>query len=306
MIKRIPFAPFPVKQMKIFSEPFKGIGKKINKMFPGLEKNLLQAGTGINAETYSSMMAFSLLFYFAIFSVVFIIVFGKIITSFSLIGGVRIPHFILLGLVVALAVAGMMFFQMLMYPKMQIKKRVRAIENNLVFALRAMLVQIKSGVSLFNALSMIAASKRFGQLSEEFKGAVDNISTGMAEEKALQQIASKNPSPYLRKAIWQIINGMKAGADVSDVLGESLSSIVREQQIGIEKYGNSLKILSLMYLMIGVIIPALGITFLIVIGSFPKIQIEEVMFWVLLAGLILAEFMFMGIMKSKRPNLMSD
>jgi len=306
MKKSVPFAPFPIKQMKIFSEPFKGVGGKINKMFPALKENLMQANTGVSSEDYSAMMVFSSLFYFIIFSVVFVVLFSKLVTTFSILGPIRIPHSILVGLVVALAVAGLMFVQMLMYPKMQIKKRVRQVERNLVFALRAMLVQMRSGVSLFNALSMIASSDRFGYLSEELKEAVDNISTGMSEEKALQQIALKNPSPYLRKAIWQIINGMKAGAYISDVLSESVSTIVREQQIGIQKYGNNLKILSLMYLMIGVIIPALGITFLIVIGSFPKIEISEILFWALLGGLVLAEFMFMGIMKSKRPNLMSE
>jgi len=99
---------------------------------------------------------------------------------------------------------------------------------------------------------------------------------------------------------------MKAGADISDVIQESVSTMVREQQIGIQKYGSSLRILSLMYLMIGVILPALGITFLIVIGSFPKIKITEIMFWGLLGGLLLMEFMFIGIIKSKRPNLMGD
>ena len=98
---------------------------------------------------------------------------------------------------------------------------------------------------------------------------------------------------------------MRAGADVSDVLAESVASMTREQQIEIQKYGNSLKVLSLVYLMMGVIIPALGLTFLIVIGSFPKMNISEMLFWAMLGALVLAEFMFVGLMKSKRPNLMS-
>ncbi len=160
-------------------------------------------------------------------------------------------------------------------------------------------------MSLFDSLYMISSTKRYGQLSAELKEAVDSISTGVSEEVALQELAVKNPSPYLRKVLWQIVNGMKAGADVSDVLSESVASITREQQIEIEKYGNSLKMLPLVYLMIGIIIPALGVTFLIVIGSFPKMQISELMFWAMLGALVIAEFMFVGLMKSKRPNLMS-
>ncbi len=88
---------------------------------------------------------------------------------------------------------------------------VREIESNLIFALRTILVQIKSGVSLFDSLYSISSGKRYGELGAELKEAVDNISTGVSEEVALQELAVKNPNPYLRKVLWQIVNGMKAG-----------------------------------------------------------------------------------------------
>ena len=305
-LKKIPFLPFPTKNVIKMSQSFRGLGEKVQKMFPFLEKDLDLAAIGIKVEDYCAIIVFTFIFYFIIFALLITALLSKFILSFTKIGPVFIPHYLIVGIVVGLAVALLFGVQLIAYPKMVIKKRIRAIDSNLVFALRSMLVQIRSGVSLFNALSMISNSNRFGELSVVLKKAVDKITTGTSEDVALREVATNNPSNYLRKAIWQITNGLKAGADISDVLSESVSSIVREQQIGIEKYGSSLRILSLMYLMIGVIIPALGITFLIVIGSFPKIEISEMLFWALLGGLILAEFMFMGIMKSKRPNLMSE
>ena len=57
-----------------------------------------------------------------------------------------------------------------------------------------------------------------------------------------------------------------------------------------------------MYMMVGVVIPSLGLTFLIILSSFPKIQINESMLWILLGLIILMNFMYLGI-KSQRPAL---
>ena len=84
------------------------------------------------------------------------------------------------------------------------------------------------------------------------------------------------------------------------------ASMTRQQEIEIQKYGGSLRVFSLIYLMIGVIIPALGATFLIVLGSFPKIEIGEIAFWGLLGFVAVAQFMLLGMIKSKRPNLMGS
>jgi flagellar protein FlaJ len=305
-METIPFAPLPLPIMRKIVHPFDGIGFRITRMFPALKTDLMTAGMHILPEVYGAVMAFSFLIYFILFSILVTIFLGKFVFATIKIGSITIPQTLLLGIIIGFILACLIFLQMLTYPQIRTKKRVRDIERNLVFALRTILVEIRSGVSLFDALYMISSTNRYGQLSKEFKGAVDSISTGISEDVALEELATKNPSPHLRKTLWQIVNGMKAGADVSDVLSESVDSIMREQQIDIQKYGNNLKVLSLVYLMLGVIIPALGLTFLIVIGSFPRIKITEIIFWGLLGAIILAEFMFIGIMKSKRPNLMSE
>jgi len=167
-----------------------------------------------------------------------------------------------------------------------------------------MLVQIKSGISLFDSMNTLAKGD-FGALSTEFRITVDEIETGTLQDEALDRMAARNPSQYLRKALWQISNGLKAGGDVQQVIAESVSTMMREQRIGITKFGSSLKLLSLMYMMIGVIMPAMGLTFLIVIGSFPRVPMNEMIFWMLLGTSAVMQFMYIGIIKSKRPNLMS-
>ena len=82
--------------------------------------------------------------------------------------------------------------------------------------------------------------------------------------------------------------------------------MVKEESIEIRKYGADLRLLSLIYMMLGVIIPALGLTFLIVLSSFPQISIPQPTFWMLMIGVLVGQFMFLGIIKSKRPNLMES
>ena len=301
----IPFAFLPLPALKKVAMPFLGLGYRVAKAFPYLELELKQAGIDANGEEYAAIMVFSFILYFVIFALISSMLLSRWVTNkyFSL-WIVKIPEAYLLGLTLGLIAAALIFMQMSMYPKIKVKKKIREIESNLVYALRTMLVQIKSGISLFDSLNMIANGD-FGLLSVEIQKAIDEINTGVTEQSALQNIATKNPSPYLRKVVWQLVNGMKAGADVSNVLKESVRSMTREQEIQIQRYGSSLRVLSLIYLMLGVIIPALGVTFLIVLGSFPKIQIGEMTFWTLLLGVVIAEFMYLGIIKSKRPNLIS-
>lgn len=302
----MPFIPVPYPASKALAVPFRGAGYKLTRMFPKLETELHQANIKIPLEDYGGLMGFALVFYFLFFSVLLSLLLTKFVFTGTKLGPVIIPNAFFIGIGVGLVMAVLVFVQLVAYPKIMVKKRVRLIESNLIFALRNMLVQLKSGVSLFNSLCLIAYSKRYGELGAEIKIAVDKINSGVSEEDALRELGDKNPSSYLKKVIWQVVNGMRAGSDISDVLQESVSTITREQRIDIERYGNSLRILSLMYLMIGVIIPALGLTFMIVIGSFPKIKLNEWMFWGFLGLILLAQFMFVGIMKSKRPSLMGQ
>lgn len=291
----IPFSFIPASTLKKISKRFHGIGAIVAKAFPYLENDLQNAEIPYSVEDYGAIAVILAFFYFVLCGI-----------AFSLIASRFFPErAVLMGVTAGGIIAFLILVQVTMYPKMKVRKKVREIERNLVFALRTMLVQLSSGVALFDAMNMIAEGS-YGALSKEFKKAIDEINTGTAEEEALQKIAEKNPSLFFRRSLWQIVNGMKAGADVSQLMNELVSTMVREETIQIRGYGSDLRMLSLMYMMIGVIIPALGLTLLIMISSFPVIKLGELMFWGLLIGVIVGQFMYMGIIKSKRPNLMES
>jgi pilus assembly protein TadC len=289
----VPFSPFPYPVLKNLSSHFLGIGAMLTASFTGMELELQQSEMPFDRKEYGAMMFVVSGFYF-----IFVLIFMAMVAYKAA------PQMLIFLPITFGAVAGFsVFLEMSMYPKMQVKKRTREVERNLVFALRVILIQLRSGVDLFTAMSTVA-NRDFGQLSKEFKKALDEISTGVLEEDALQKMATNNPSPYFRKALWQLVTGMKGGADVTGVIAEVVSSLTKEQQLQIKRYGASLSLLSLTYMMLGVIVPALGVTMMIILGTFPQIKFNEMIFWIFLISILVAEFMFIGMVKSKRPNLL--
>ena len=288
----IPFSPFPMPALKGLAQHFLGIGEMIAHAFPYLDLQLKQAEISLKKEEYGAIMFFLFVFYFALISVLAYIIASRFAPKQAILAALTIG-----------GIAGfLVLIQASAFPAIVIGKKVRDLERNLVFALRTMLIEIKSGVSLFDALNVVAQGN-YGAVSVEFLQAVEEIETGTPEEDALQKLAMQNPSLFFRKALWQLVGGMKAGADVSVVMQELVNSMGKEQRIEITRYGGSLRLLSLIYMMIGVIMPAMGLTLLIVLSSFPQIKIVNEMFWVLLAAVLIMEFMYLGFMKSKRPNL---
>jgi len=298
----LPFNPFPFRIAKALGKPFVGIGSVFtaSKTF---KLEIIQSDLRISSEEYGSITVVVCLFYFLLMSLVSFIFIDWLGRNYTL--NLEPESAIFLAPIIGALFAFLIFMQLILYPKIQVMRKIKDIDRNLVFALRTILIQIKSGVTLYDALKVIADGD-YGILSEEFKKAVLEIGTGVPQEDALDSLSVNNPSLYFRRTLWQIVNGMRAGADISVVLSESVDSLTTEQGIEIRRYGNQLRLLSLMYMMLGVIMPALGITFLIVLSSFPQIQVSEYMFWGLMAIVVLSQFMFLGIVKNKRPNLLGD
>ncbi|MFH1234161.1 MAG: type II secretion system F family protein [Candidatus Diapherotrites archaeon] len=297
-MQMIPFGILPLEKLKTMSAPLSSMGAAIEKRFPKLKNQLKQADLNITGKEYIAIMIMLSVFYFVVSFILIFLLVDKFWINPPLPGPI-------ITLLLALLAAFMIFIQLLAYPVILVRRKVREIERNLVFALRTILVQLKSGISLYYAMKMVA-EERYGVLSLEFEKMMHKINAGIQQEIALQEMADANPSPMFRRVVWQMVNGLKGGGDIEKIIAESLHSLSRQQKIGIEKYGSELRVLSLVYMMIGIIIPALGLAFLIVIGSFPKISIGEPIFIILLVTIALMEFMFIGLIKSKRPTLISS
>lgn len=291
---RIPFCPLPVNRARtLSSKKFRGLSQKLLHVFPKLEAQLKYAGIEIPARDYLSIAIFSSLFIFVLVFFAFIIIAIRLF---------EIERVILTALPVSLVVSLIAFLYIEKYPRLIVKKRVADIERNLMYALKHLYIHVKSGVTVFDAIVSVSKSD-YGAISNELKIVVKEVNSGSTVEAALERAALRNPSVFLRRACWQLSEGMKNGSDISIVIKSVIENISAEQRIAVRRYGSQLNPMTLVYMMIAVVIPSLGLTFMIVLSSFSGSNMHENTLWMILVFLALFQFMFLSIIKSKRPNI---
>lgn len=288
--EKIPILPLSGERALSLSKKLRFLGKRLEPTVPGLKKKLHQAEIDIKPEIYVSLSLFVGMFY-GVF-----------------IGGITVlATYLLTGTIGILSpFLGVLFFSMfylylIMYPTIEAKRRVGDIEKNLLFSLRHLLIEVRSGVPLFDA--MVGISEGYGEVSDEFKKIVREINAGKDQKEALNRAVKRNPSLFFRRAIWQVVNALQGGSDVAQAL-EAITNNFADRQIDqIKRYGQRLNPWTMIYMIIAVILPSLGITFLIVLTSFTGLSIPVIVFPVIVVGLAVFQVFFIGFLKSQRPSL---
>jgi len=291
--RRIPFCPVPLDKALRISRKLNFLAHRVSRMSPHLDLTLRQAKMPVEKIDYVSVTLFSAIFMSVLISALMFIV------SLNF---VELTYGLMISGLIGLTLFVVIIIYLMQYPKLFVRKRVRDKERNLIYGLKHILIQMKSGVPMFKSFVSLSQGG-YGALSEEFGNLVKTVQTGGNVEDELDRIAIHNPSLFLRRAIWQISNGIKAGSDMSLVLNNIIENITKEQALAIRRYGSQLNPLTLVYMMVAVIIPALGITMLIVLSSFSGLTITETMLWGILGSLAFLQFMYIGLIKSKRPSM---
>jgi len=293
MIVTVPFSVLPPVLLRRTSRIYFWLAEKLEARQKNMGLHLSQAEIKLSPKEYIAMSLTSTTLLFLVFS---------ILTTLFMI---KYKVSILIGILGVLILCLFIFTQQMMYPNLTASKRIRNIERNLIPAMQNMLVQLSSGVPLFNVIAAIADAD-YGGVSQQFKIAVRQINAGRPQIAVLEEIAKNNPSLHFRRALWQVINGMKTGTDMSDVIKLSIDNLSEEQVIQIQRYGSQLNPLAMFYMMIAVVVPALGVTFIMVLSSFLNLTPggTKLIFWGLLTTVFFFQLMFIGMLKTRRPNLL--
>lgn len=227
------------------------------------------------------------------------------VISTSILGIFKAENFFAMGLSLAILISGFILLNQINYPKIFSLNKKREIEKNLIPALQDMLVQLNSGVPVFRILINISESD-YGEVSEEFKKIVNEINAGIPQIDAIEKYGKINTSEYFRRVLWQISNGMRAGSDMTTIIQEGIRNLSDEQAIQIQNYAGKLNPLVMFYMLIAVILPSLGITFLIIISSILNVSetVLKVIFFMIFGFVFFVQIMFLGLIKSRRPSLL--
>lgn len=258
------------------------IYKQIARSFPGLKLKLRQARMPDTPEYYVQKTVF--LAFFVMLSLMFLIF-----------GFLQSPK----ALLAAPVIYFVAFFYLIHYVDFRVKKLQDAIAKEIVFAGRFLLVELESGVPLFNSFKNMA--EQYEAIGVYFGEIVERVELGTALEDALNETINTTPSPDLRRLLWQILNSLKTGSAASGSLSAVFDQIVREQQISVKEYGRKLNPLAMFYMMIAIIVPSLGTIMLVVMTTFLGLTIDLLIFIVIVGVIWFVQFMFLSIVKSSRP-----
>ena len=259
------------------------------KQNPNLKIKLLQAG--IKKKPYDFIKQNLVVSFYTATAFFFILL--SLAKSFE----IHFSVFFYAGSFIALFLLSFNYFMKI--PDVIMRRKEHEIAREIIFAGRFLIVELESGVPIYNA--MINVAENFDVIGKYFKEIIDKINMGTTMEEAITEVIETTPSNNFRKLLWQLLNSLKTGADVSTSLNSVVEQITHEQMIEVKEYGRKLNPLAMFYMMMAVIIPTLGVTLLIVISTFLGINISLSSLLSLLLFLGFVQFMFLAIIKSSRP-----
>ncbi|MFC1648098.1 type II secretion system F family protein [Nanoarchaeota archaeon] len=193
------------------------------------------------------------------------------------------------------------FAYMIRTADLKIEHVKKEINKEIVYAGRFLIIELESGVPIYTAFSNI--SDNYDNVGKYFADVVRDVDFGTTLEDALNNSIAITPSPQLRKIMWQILNSLKTGADVTASLNAVLDQIVREQQIQVKEYGRKLNPMAMFYMMIAIIVPSLGTTMVVVMATFVGFSLPMVGLLLAVAIVAFIQFMFLAFIKSSRPPM---
>ncbi|MEW6528597.1 MAG: type II secretion system F family protein [Candidatus Micrarchaeota archaeon] len=265
---------------------------KILAFFPLLKYDLKILGN-IEAEAYVAANFISSLIISLFFSILIFV------ASKTMADPTKVNVF---GPIVIFAIFFIIFFFNMLYPGIKVRTFAIKMDRDLSYALKDLLVQIESGISLYEAMVNIAHSN-YGGISQELNTVVTEISAGTPESLALQKMALKTKSDYFRKALWQLISSLESGASIAPAIKTVIETLEAYQRKSVRDYASSLNFIVLIYMLISAAIPSMGVTFLIVLSAFGGLSITESVIIGVIVGSLLAQLAIIGYVNSVRPTI---
>ena len=275
------------------ARPFMEFTRHLEGIFPQLEWDLKRSGYTINAQQY---LAVSIYISIVVFVGGFIIIVAPFLFTTPL-----EENYIGIGVSVFFSIAALGF--LLINPKLKITSRGNKIDKNLEYVLKDMHIQLTSGVPLFDTFVNIARGD-YGEVSSISENIIREVESGRSMGDVLDDVGMWSPSEHYRQSLWQIVNALRSGSDVSNALDAISKTIRMEKQNQIRAYAQELNLWGLIYMMAAVVVPSMGVTLLVILSSFMGGQyINERLFWIILAGLIVFQVVFISFIRSKRPSI---
>jgi len=205
--------------------------------------------------------------------------------------------------VAAFAISFFGFFYIhYIYPSILSKKVGETTDRMLLHVLREMWIESTSGVPLYSMLVNVSRGD-YGNISDDLREAVRDITAGERDILALEKIAKKTRSEGFKRVLWHITSSMRTGIGLTAALDSALKVMTAEQTRAVKEYGSSLNFYLLLYLLFAAVIPAITITFVSLLSSFGVFAISFDLLVGLVVGSAVFQFILIGFMRVGRPEI---
>lgn len=182
------------------------------------------------------------------------------------------------------------------------------VDQELLYAIRAMSVLLSTGVGLEMAMKHVADND-YGEISLLFSQALEDSARGGYLEEALKKIQNKTSSKSFKKVITTMIIGSKGDINLVESLEKIAERETKEREVEIEKFVESLGSKSEIFMTGGILMPII----IIVVVFAQKLMAESGLSAMdeispVVAGVILYVLMAFLIIitvdtKRKEPNI---
>jgi flagellar protein FlaJ len=182
----------------------------------------------------------------------------------------------------------------------EMSKRELEIDKELLFAGKQLLIEIRGGIPLFDAVTHL--TEEYGEASNVFREIVNKTNLGVPLDVALEDVSDETPSKPFKRLALQIVNSIRSGSDVAVALEAILDQLAQEQMIQIKEYSQKLNPLGMFYLLFGIIIPSMGITLAVTLLTFTGVAFGSQMLWGMLIVMGITQYVFLTMIQSSRPR----
>ncbi|MFH0970147.1 MAG: type II secretion system F family protein [Candidatus Diapherotrites archaeon] len=291
---RVRFMLFSIEDGNALPSRVVGIGTHIVRFFPSLDSVLKRARLPIAPENYAATALLSGIGYGVFFGVLFTVL------SFYSMQEITLYAFhvgIALGMVGFLSA----FVLHMVYPHILAQKTAGGVEQGLMYALRSLQIQVNSGVGLYDAMVNVARSD-YGMISDEFETVVQEINAGVNEAAALERLALRTDSAFLKKTIWQLVTNIRSGSSMSAALQSIVTTLTEFQSRSIKNYAAELNMWILIYLLVAAALPTIGITFMVILSSIGGSDISPDTIYQTVGFAFLVQIILIGFIGSRAPR----
>lgn len=272
-----------------------GFESYINKIaikHSGIEAALRDAGIKETPQQFIKKMLTTSV----IFAVIIALAIFLLLSNFGL---------TMIGVVAVSVLMGFMVYQVSLnnfinYPLHRSKKETKLIDRDILFAARDMIISLRSGMPLFNAITSVSTG--YGMASKEFAKIVQRVQLGSPLIETIDEVMANTKSSSFKRLMLQASISIKSGADIVSAFQSTIDELTIERQIELRRYGQKLNALSMFYMLFGIIFPSMGIAVITILTTFIAIfTVTDTVLYSVLIGIVFLQIVFIRMISSSRP-----